>query len=282
MKLQFLGTGAAEGVPSVFCDCPTCQEVRKRGEKAFHTRAQVLVDDVLSVDFPPDAYYHSLKFGVNLRGIKSALITHSHMDHFYAHDFVLRGYKYARGGMEKIVIYGNEEVKKVFDECVRREMRPDVAPLVEVKVIKPFEEFETEGYKVFPLLAQHSQKEDALLFLIQKDGKKYLHLADTGRLPNRSYEKLAEYLKGEKRKIDCIVFDCTFLYSTGGETSRHMGLEDNKVVFARLKELGLVDEKTQRVITHYSHNNDPLEETLLQAEEDYNVVAARDGLELNV
>ena len=95
MKFTYLGTGAAEGVPAMFCSCDTCREVRRRGEGEFHTRSQLLIDGELCIDFPPDAYAHSLKFGVDLSAVKYLLITHSHMDHFYAHDFVLRGYKYA-------------------------------------------------------------------------------------------------------------------------------------------------------------------------------------------
>ena len=56
MKILYLGTGAAEGVPAVFCNCDTCREARRRGEKEFHSRSQVLIDGELSVDFPPDAY----------------------------------------------------------------------------------------------------------------------------------------------------------------------------------------------------------------------------------
>ena len=37
MKLQFLGTGAAEGAPAIFCKCDTCQELRRRGEEEYHT-----------------------------------------------------------------------------------------------------------------------------------------------------------------------------------------------------------------------------------------------------
>lgn len=280
MKIEFLGTGAAEGVPAAFCDCPLCSEVRRRGEKAFHSRSQTVIDETLSVDYPPDAYYHSLRFGVDLRGLKNLLVTHSHLDHFYAHDFVLRGYKYAREGLDVLNIYGNEEVKKVFDECVRREMRSDVAPLVKVHTVKAFEAFSVDEYTVFPLLAQHSKAEDALLYLIEKAGKSYLHLTDTGRLPKRSYEELKRYMQG--RKIDLITFDCTFLYSTGGEVSRHMGLEDNEVVFQELLSRGLVDKNTRRVITHFSHNNEPLEETLLKAEKEYGVIAARDGLTIEI
>ena len=33
MKIKYLGTAAAEGVPAIFCDCETCRYVRKHGGK---------------------------------------------------------------------------------------------------------------------------------------------------------------------------------------------------------------------------------------------------------
>ena len=121
MKLKFLGTGAAEGVPAEFCSCEVCREVRRRGPAEYRTRSQVLVDGVLSIECPPDAYCHALRFGIDYSALRYILVTHSHMDHFYAHDFVLRGYKYAPGTSEPLRIFGDEEVKRVFDECTRRE-----------------------------------------------------------------------------------------------------------------------------------------------------------------
>ena len=84
MKIQFLGTAAAEGVPAMFCNCPVCGGVRALGQAEFRTRTQVLIDGKLSVDFPPEAYFHSLKYGFNCADIRYLLVTHSHMDHFYA------------------------------------------------------------------------------------------------------------------------------------------------------------------------------------------------------
>ena len=39
MKLQFLGTGAAEGIPAVFCECEACEEIRRRGNGIPFPRA---------------------------------------------------------------------------------------------------------------------------------------------------------------------------------------------------------------------------------------------------
>ena len=33
MKLKYLGTGASEGIPSLYCRCPVCENARKEGGK---------------------------------------------------------------------------------------------------------------------------------------------------------------------------------------------------------------------------------------------------------
>ena len=49
MKVQYLGTGAAEGVPALFCNCAYCRPLRERiargeGGREVRTRAQILLE----------------------------------------------------------------------------------------------------------------------------------------------------------------------------------------------------------------------------------------------
>lgn len=285
MKLQFLGTGAAEGVPGAYCDCPTCREIRRRGKEEFHTRSQLLVDDKVGIDYPPDAYAHALAFGENFRKIEHLLITHSHMDHFYAHDFILRGYKYAGGQPPVLHIYGNEEVAKVYAECTRRELRADVAEGIKIHVVSPFQPFsfgEQGEYVATALPAQHSQTEQAFVYLLQKGETSYLHLTDTGRLPAKTLDFLQTVFENNVKKIDFVTFDCTFLFHAAGEVSRHMGLEDNKAMEQEFLRRGIADNNTRYAITHFSHNSNPLSETLERAFREYGYLPARDGLTVEV
>lgn len=278
MKVQFLGTGAAEGVPAAFCQCEVCQEIRRRGEKEYHTRAQYIIDERVGIDFPPDAYYHSLRFGVDLTKLEYLLVTHSHMDHFYAHDFILRGYKYCSPVRKPLTIYGNAEVKKVYEECTRREIRQEVAEFIRFAEVFAFTPFSFDGYTATPLLAQHSKTETAFVYLLEKEQKAYLHLTDTGRLPKETLDFLEKWSKESGKKVDFVTFDCTFLFHTAGEVSRHMGLEDNKAMQTEFLRRGIVNSGTKYAITHYSHNNTPLSETLKRAEKEYGFISAYDGM----
>ena len=150
-------------------------------------------------------------------------------------------------------------------------------------LIRPFQPFslgEHNEYVATALLAQHSKTERAYVYLLEKGEECYLHLTDTGRLPDETLSFLKTYLRKQGKTIGAVTFDCTFLYRTAGEVSRHMGLEDNMAMKAILEADGLVNDRTKYVITHFSHNNSPLTETLNRAEEEYGVVAAYDGMKL--
>lgn len=281
MELHFLGTGAAEGAPAMYCDCETCRELRRRGEKEWHTRSQLVIDGAVGIDFPPDAYYHALRFNVDLAQLKYLLITHSHMDHFYAHDFILRGYKYASTLKTGLEIYGNAEVCAVYKECTRRELREEIAATIKMTEVYPFTPFsfgDRKEYEATPLLAQHSKTETAFVYLIEKENKTYLHLTDTGRLPTETLDFLQKYLTEKGKTLDFITFDCTFLFYTAGEISRHMGLGDNKAMQEEFLRRKIAGKHTMYAITHYSHNSSPLSETLKRAEEQFGYLPAFDGM----
>lgn len=262
----------------MFCNCQFCQKIRKMDSGEVRTRSQVLIDDILSVDFPPEAYVHSLKYGVNLSNLKYLLVTHSHMDHFYAHDFILRGYKYAQLEQDVLNIYGNEEVFKVFKECCAREMKEVVAPHIAFNTVKSYQVFKVGNYTVITIPANHSKVEDALLFYISDGKKGYLHLHDSGVVCDEAINFLAK----NNAKADLVTFDCTFLDKSYGPEARHMGIDDNMAIKQRLKDVGVIDDNCKCVITHFSHNANPTRANLLLYEEKYGVIAAYDGLTIEI
>ncbi len=276
MKIQFLGTGAAEGAPALFCNCNTCKELRRRGE--YYTRAQYLIDGVLGIDYPADAYFHALRFDVNLSAMRYLLVTHGHIDHFCPQDFILRGYKYADSDIQPLTVYGSRDVLEIFRESTRREMKKSVAQNFTLVEIAPFQPFSCGGYTVTPLLANHGELKSPFVYLIEKEGKRYLHLTDTGRLPLQTLN----YLEKTGKTIDFITFDCTFLNGVGGENARHMGLEDNRAMEEEFFRRGITNGTTRYAITHYSHNSAPLKENLQSAGEKYGYIPAYDGMSIEI
>lgn len=278
MKVTFLGTGAAEGVPAMFCNCSFCNSIRKAGITEVRTRAQVMIDDDILIDFPPEAYYHSFAMGVNLSSVRVVLVTHSHMDHFYAHDFILRGYKYAQLEEPVLSIYGNGEVKKVFEECTAREMKPQVSPHINFVQIAPYTIFEMSGCKVIAIPAEHVKTEQALLYYVGRGGKGYLHLHDTGNLSDQAINFLAR--NGAKANV--VAYDCTFGKDGGNLSARHMGVPDVAVIRSKLQAAGVIDSACINVITHFSHNCSPSRKNMDELAKANGLVAAYDGFTIRI
>lgn len=278
MKIRFLGTAAAEGVPAEFCNCEFCKNIRKASAKRFRTRSQVYIDGCLSVDFPPEAFAHSMMYGVNYSELKYLLVTHSHMDHFYAHDFILRGYKYAKLEAPRLEIYGNAEVNSVFNECTARELRGQVAEGINFNVIKPYDEFTAGEYRVIALPAIHNKNEACLLFYIERDGSGYLHLYDTHGVSEKALKFLAE----RGTQAQAVAFDCTYTDSVTDENARHMGIFDIIALREKLEELKITNGSSKYFITHFSHNGNPTDERLAEIGKKYGVIPAYDGLETEI
>ncbi len=278
MKIVYLGTAAAEGIPAVFCNCETCRAARLHGGRAIRTRAQVLIDGELSIDFSPDAFYHSALLGADLSAVKYLFVTHSHFDHIFPQELCMRGYVYAHGMTSpSLSVYANGEVTGLIREFTRREMREDVAAGISFHVLHPYEETAAGDYTVVTLPAKHNT-EEPLLFCFEKGGKRVLHLCDTG-FPS---SEALDFLKEHAGRCDLITLDCTHLFSPTRPSGRHMGLADNARLLEELEKRGLADGNTKRVVTHFSHNSAPTEELLLRAEREYGVIAAYDGLTVEI
>ncbi|MDS1116830.1 ATP-binding cassette domain-containing protein [Gordonia westfalica] len=71
MRITLLGTGAADGWPNAFCRCGSCADARRRRD--FRAQTAALVDDVLMLDFGPDAPGSAARQGVSLAGVDLSL-----------------------------------------------------------------------------------------------------------------------------------------------------------------------------------------------------------------
>ncbi len=82
MQVTFLGTGAAEGIPAINCDCYHCQRARAEGGKLQRERSAILFqlpDYNVLVEVPPNTRGLINKYQVNdLQGI---LATHAAYNH---------------------------------------------------------------------------------------------------------------------------------------------------------------------------------------------------------
>lgn len=274
MEITYLGTAAAEGWPAVFCACEACKRARKEGGKNIRTRSQSIIDGRLVVDLPPDTYWHAIAHGINLAQVSDILITHSHQDHFYPPELILRAEPYAHDPAPILHIYGNGTVRDRYENARRQDDSRDMDDKVVFHEIKPFLPFSTsDGYRVTPIRAAHDPNEECLLFLIEKGGKTLFYSNDTSYYPEDTWE----FLQG--KRIDLVSLDCTLQMRHGGKN--HMGFPENLKVRERLEEQGCADGTTKYVLTHFSHNGGMLHQEMRQQVEDKGFNVAYDGMSVS-
>lgn len=279
MKLTFLGTAAAEGLPAVWCNCPTCRTAKLSGGREIRTRSQILIDDCIFIDFPMDTYLHMLTHKLDLSAIDTVLITHAHMDHCYPQEFNLHGAPFAYNMQKRTVtVYGNATVNQTFEDATRAELKKEIAPSVPHKTVHPFDAFVTaSGYRVTALPARHTAGEDCLIYAVEHVGKTALFFNDSGILPNETYAQMAQ----RNLKFDLVSFDCTYGHARHGE-GRHMGALDAADEREKMRRYGLVHEGTKYVLTHFSHNGGMSHAQLCEKEQPADFIIAYDGLQIEI
>ncbi|NLO85129.1 MAG: hypothetical protein GX096_06855 [Clostridiales bacterium] len=275
MRIRYLGTAAAEGWPALFCQCEACRKAASLGGKNIRTRAQAVIDEKILMDFGPDTYLHMLQQGLDLPSIQTVLITHSHQDHCYPHELLLRGEPYAHGDLGVLTVYGCAEVKAKYDEAAGQNDSSNFEQVVRFEEVHEFMPFETaEGYLVTPLLARHNPQEKCLIYLVEKDGKTIFYGHDSGIYPEETWE----YLTG--KKIDLVSFDCTNVLHPDG--NYHMGIPAALQARERFISIGICSEQTQYVISHFSHNGILMHDEIKAVGDRENLLTAWDGFYVDI
>lgn len=252
MKITFLGTAAAEGMPALFCNCKYCKEARKRGGKNIRTRSQSLINDDLLIDFTADSYMHSIKSNIDLSKIDTLLVTHSHEDHFYP-----LGFESLQHSRKKITLVANENVRSILEKSVPKYE----ASLNSFIIPEDYIPINLGKYTVIPMPAYHAlekQGEKAKIYLISDGSKTLLYAHDTGKI----YDESLEFMRNEKIHIDFCTMDCTAAFFEGFYLSSHMNFEYCSFTKNQLLEYGIADEDTVFYVNHFSHNAWPLHEEM--------------------
>ena len=280
MQLQYLGTGAAEGWPGLFCNCEQCETARILGRRNIRTRSQAVLyadavgigshDDILLIDLPPDTYMHVLQHGLRLDWVKHLIVTHSHDDHFAPNELAYRGYIYANPTPDfTLHLYGNEKVRLRYDEAIAYVDQGDSPLGIEFHVVENFIPFKAGAYTVTPLPALHDRSERCLIYIIEHENKRILYGNDTGIFPDETFKFLANI------PFDLISLDCTNGISPEG--TNHMGLPDALEVKRRMDAMGCLKPTTKVVLHHFSHNGGPYHDAMVNEAADYGMEVSYDG-----
>lgn len=275
MKLKYLGTAAAEGIPGLFCNCRVCKNALIARGKEIKTRSQALLDEKILIDFPPDTYMHVLNYGLDLRPIRHCIITHNHFDHLCADDFWCRLPSIANEIEEEpLNVYLTEAGYRKTKETLGADFD---SPRLKFHKIKEFEPFMIEDYRIIPIRANHDAAADPVIYAIEHEGKAILYANDTGYL----FDESLGYLEKLGIKFDFVSLDCTAMLQANCR-DHHMSLDVNVELMKKLTEIGVCDESTVVYINHFSHNGYATHEEFVKIASKYGYGVTYDGLEVEI
>ena len=284
--MRFLGTCAADGMPDPFCDCPICQDARKDPAHA-RLRSMFQLDERNIIDCGPDFNAACMKYGVDMMQLKNIFITHTHEDHCCFSNIGLLSMSVTRSGVP-VDVYLSEEgcemllkLREVLGDTFRYFDAAGALDkgLARLHGVKAFEPFLVDGYKVMAVETTHrvSERENAVNYLFEKEGRKLLYACDTGYYPPRSLEAL------RGARIDTLVMECTWGSRTGTGTGSHLDCETFLEMLQAFREHEVIGPDTAIYATHINHKH-TLDHDGMQAWFDANspqkVTVAWDGLSI--
>jgi len=278
MRLQFLGTAAAEAIPALWCDCQTCATAKARGGKEIRRRCSYLIDADTMVDFGPDAFWQVTQFNIDLVNLRRIIFTHPHEDHLNPVDLYWRFTPYFSHVSNKLTIIGSQPV---FDRILAHfhGVRPDHTFerfLLEPKVVQAGVPSSDGDIDLLPLAANHAPGLEPLIYVISRGGKRLLIANDTGWLPDASWQALADI------KLDAAVIESTGTLKSADLRNGHLGLNTTVAFRDRLRDMGCIQANTPVVTNHFSHNGTMNHAEMVDTYGKHGITVAYDGMILDI
>ncbi len=269
MKLTFLGSGAAEGIPSPFCNCRTCDYARAAKGRNVRRRQAVLINDDLMIDFGPDIYISLEQTGLSMIPVQYLLVTHSHSDHFYAGNLDFRPQAFRRSTtLPALKLIGGPSVQTLW--TMHTSGDGEKQDIVRHPIL-PGDRLSLSPYEIQAIQARHLLDiGDAMNYIIEDGAHRLLYATDTGLYDESSWQHI------ERERMDMVVMEMTYGLQAGSEI--HLGIGEYMEMRRRLTELGCIDDTTLCIAAHFSHQDTPPHDELEQQLLEHNIIAAYDGL----
>ena len=218
MKLIFLGTGAAWGLPELNCDCKVCLEMRNKEEKRTRPAFLLTGKGNILIDCGPDIASQLTTHGVD--GLDAVLITHEHGDHYMGLD-ELFAYKRAatRGAFQPIPVYLTKKSWEVVG--VRFGYLVDMG-VIEIYEVEPNQTFTLKGFEFTPFKTNHGSFATGSVGYIIKTGERHgnetrlVYTSDFWDLPESPQDLFYP---------DYLIIQSFWLHEPARNTPQHMSFQ---------------------------------------------------------
>lgn len=278
MKLTFLGTAAAEGMPALWCECPVCAKAKKLGGKELRRRCSYLLDNDTLIDFGPDAFWQSIEFNIDLLKIDRVVFTHPHEDHLNPVEFVWRRSPWFSIVKKQLTVIGGRRVFGKLMAHVADDLGETRWENLNIRPVEahPGEKLTDGTLELLPLRANHAPGQDPLVYVFTRGGKSVLVANDTGWLDDEMWKLL------EGVKLDAAVIE-----STGGPghpdwRDGHMGGDTSIAFRKKLVDMGSLAADAPAIVNHFSHNCMANHNDLERFFNPHGIAVAYDGMILDL
>lgn len=249
---QFWGTGAAEGIPAPFCNCPTCQEARAHPEFQ-RLRTCFRLTDKIMLDLGADAVSQSIKYG-EISKVEHVLVTHTHDDHLNSH-MMMEAF-WSRQQRNTLHYYFTDAAYDIVshwrgNDWILKGMVPkwEEQGIVAFHRLEYGRRYEIDGMGVTPFKGNHTGnvKENSALYLLElPDGRTLFYGLDSGPYFPETLQALRQY------HIDIFVSECAFGTIRCPHT-QHMDIYGVRELVEQLVQQGTLDQNSRLYITHINH-----------------------------
>lgn len=286
LVMQFLGTGAGEGVPTPFCRCAICVHARKVKGKEIRLRSCFRLSEQVLIDFGPDILASCARLGTDLYDVKHILVTHTHSDHFQITNLFLKS-MITRTNKEKLHLYLNGDSFQILKAAdgLGYDGKDDffteyLDKHVVLHQLAFWESYQVGDYTVTPVKGSHHahyEKNSANYLIECKDGRKLLYASDTGYYTEETFDFLKNH------QLDILIIEATFGSIDRGDTPySHLDVRSVNYLMNKLYEQGTLQHTTKAYLTHINqeqhYTHEQMEDIYSRSSTPYQVQVAYDGL----
>ncbi len=270
MKIIFMGTGAADGIPRIRCKCAHCQEARniaiklEKGKipweyvrikkRILRKRTSVLIeskDTKILLDVPPEIHRFLNEYSID--DISAIFLSHKHFDHISG----LREFEFWDGTID---FYAGSDVIPIAKGFVKsgEDQNNNDFHFYE---LRPRRLISLKNFEVIPFRVKH--KVPTFGFLFEEDDKKLMHFSD-------STSEFSDWHIKKMEKANVVVFHTTTFDKV---SSDHISVKDvlDLISYCEIKKI---------VLSHINHENLPYEKLVKKLSSYSNIVVAYDGMEI--
>lgn len=253
MKIGFLGTGAADFLPSL------ADVDRYNLDKNIRRSTVTLLNGTTLIDCGPHLLDELAIHHVEVKKIRNVLITHSHSDHFNP------------ANLNHLATLTDSVLHVWYPQQIQM-------PEIQNAVLHPMtilQSYQIDTLSVTPLKANHTV--DAVHYSIEEDEKKFFYGCDGAWLMMDTYN----YMMGKKYSM--MIMDATVGdYEGDYRMAEHNSVPMIRMMLQSFKTVEIATEETVIVLDHLArtlHKN--YEETCRLVEKD-GFVVAYDGLTMEI